>query len=237
MGLTKRKDSYYVEFRVRDDGSALKLDTYGKLKRWKVGCRNKDEAKKQEAIIKTQLMTGQIPSSSAMRSRGMTFSAWADIYLGLEQVKVLRSDQRRYSVEWLKRYFVVERGDPALHDLTTQHVRDYRAWRAERLFTPKKREVECADSAVAAMQHGVRCASIQTVNHDHAALSHMLSVAMSEEFGLIPKNVAAMVKKPNPNNERDRVATPEEWEALKHHGAPHLVRFLTIAYDLGTRRG
>ncbi len=61
MGLTKRRDSYYVEFPVLEDDGLLRLarGTAGaKLKRWKVGCRNKEEARKQEAIIKTQLLAG-----------------------------------------------------------------------------------------------------------------------------------------------------------------------------------
>jgi hypothetical protein len=40
MGLTKRKDSYYVEFPVLDDGKVLKLARGikgARLKRWKVG--------------------------------------------------------------------------------------------------------------------------------------------------------------------------------------------------------
>lgn len=60
MGLTKRKDSYYVEFRVLHDGKVISLarTCNGKLRRWKVGSRNKEEARKQEAIIKTQLLEG-----------------------------------------------------------------------------------------------------------------------------------------------------------------------------------
>lgn len=61
MGITKRKDSYYVQFPVLDDGTTLTLARGvlgAKLKRWKVGCRNKDEAVKQEGIIKTKLLEG-----------------------------------------------------------------------------------------------------------------------------------------------------------------------------------
>ena len=43
--------------------------------------------------------------------------------------------------------------------------------------------------------------------------------------------------KPNPNNERDRIATAEEWERLKAVRAPHLRRLLTVAYDVGPRKG
>ena len=37
MGLTKRKDGYYVEFRVCERDGVLKLARGGRIKRWKVG--------------------------------------------------------------------------------------------------------------------------------------------------------------------------------------------------------
>ena len=58
MGLTKRKDGWYVEFPVVDDGKVLQLasGTPGaKMKRWKTGSDNKTMAKQQEAMIKTDL--------------------------------------------------------------------------------------------------------------------------------------------------------------------------------------
>ncbi len=66
MGLTKRKDGYYVEFPVMDDGKALTLarGTPGaKIKRWKVGSNNRTQAKQQEAMIKTDLMKGLMKSN------------------------------------------------------------------------------------------------------------------------------------------------------------------------------
>lgn len=63
MGLTKRKDSYYVEFPVLDDGKVLTLArgvAGAKLRRWKVGCLNRTVAKQQEALIKTHLMKGRM---------------------------------------------------------------------------------------------------------------------------------------------------------------------------------
>ena len=43
--------------------------------------------------------------------------------------------------------------------------------------------------------------------------------------------------KPDPKNERDRIASPEEWARLTATAAPHLLRFLTIAYGVGPRKG
>jgi len=78
---------------------------------------------------------------------------------------------------------------------------------------------------------------MQTINNDHMTLTHMLNVARSPQFVLITDNPAAEVPKPNPNNERDRFATAEEWERLKAVLVPHLRRLLTVAYDVGPRNG
>jgi len=215
MGLTKRRDSYYVEFYVVDDGEAIKLATggAGQLKRWKVGSLNKTVAKQQEAVIKTRLMTGQEPSPSKQKTQSVTFRQWAKQYLELEQVKRLRSYRlRKLYVRNLVRFF----GDKPLGAITAEDVRKYREQRVG--YTGKP-------------------VSIQTINHDHMTLTHMLNVARSPQFGLITDNPAAHVPKPNPQNERDRIATADEWERLKTELAPHLRRLLTVAYDVGPRKG
>src|SRR3989442_1443017 len=98
MGLTKRKDSYYVEFQVLDDGKTLALAPSvfgGKLKRWKVGSLNRTLAKQQEALIKTELMKGIVRSDQA---RSLKFKDWGETYLELEEVKRLRSRKDRVNV-------------------------------------------------------------------------------------------------------------------------------------------
>jgi hypothetical protein len=57
MGLTKRRDGYYVQFPVRVNGSGLELASGSKvIKGWKAG-RDKQEAKNQESFWKTQLLS------------------------------------------------------------------------------------------------------------------------------------------------------------------------------------
>ena len=92
MGLTRRSDSYYVEFRVLDDGDTSRLTNagLGQLKRWKVGCLNKAAAKQQEALIKTKLLTGQMPSPKKAAIQSTTFRQWAAQYLALEHIKALK---------------------------------------------------------------------------------------------------------------------------------------------------
>jgi integrase len=227
MGLTKRlwtktKDggkrydgSYYVEFHVTDDGDKLRLGTGGSgyLKRWRVGSLNKTEAKQQESILKTKLLSGQITSPKKAKAESVTFRQWAGQYLDLEQVKKLKSYRmRRDYVRNLVNFI----GNKPLGAITPQDVRKYRNNRVG----PKGRPL-----------------AIQTINHDHTTLVHMLNVARSPQFGLINDNPATHVPKPNPQNERDRIANVEEWQRLLAASAPHLQRIMTVLYSLGPRRG
>ena len=239
MGLTKRRDSYYVEFAVLDDGEALKLARGGQLKRWKVGSLNKTVAKQQESIIKTQLLMGRISSPSKARIHLVTFRQWAKQYLDLEPVKRLRGYAiRKLYVENLVRYF----GDKPLGAVTPEDVTAYRAQRVQ------YKRVRCAHCPTIVTREACgtcgweredrgRVVSIQTINHDHMTLTHMFNVARSPQFRLVTDNPAAHVPKPNPQNERDRIATPEEWARLEQTLAPHLRRLLTVAYEVGPRKG
>ena len=65
----------------------------------------------------------------------------------------------------------------------------------------------------------------------------MFNVARSSRFKLIQDNPASHVKKPDPKNERDRIASVEEWAKLNATAAPQLLRFLAIAYAVGPRSG
>ena len=88
MGLTKRKDSYYVEFQVLDDGKTFTLARGipgAKLKRWKVSSHNKTMAKQQEALIKTDLMKGLIKSDQVQGP--MTFKALTERYLSHPDIR------------------------------------------------------------------------------------------------------------------------------------------------------
>src|SRR5262249_31790801 len=75
--------------------------------------------------------------------------------------------------------------------------------------------------------------ALATINADHACLKHMLSVA--ERRGLVASNVAKKVPLPDPQNERDRVITEDEWFRLYDAAAEHLKPILLVAYHLGPR--
>jgi len=212
LGLTKRPGSYYVEFRVIDseDGKSLVLASGvqgARNKRWKVGCLNKTTAREMEAAIKTRILLGQERSEHA---RPVLFKEWAKKYLELEEVKSLRSYVgRSHSVET---HLIPFFSGKLLGEIKPQDVEAFRAQRKKPDGTP---------------------ASVQTINHDHIALKHCLNIAIRR--GLLQNNPASKVPMPNPNNERDRVLSDEEWMKLYHTAKPHLRPVLLTAYQLGQR--
>ena len=211
MGLTKRKDSYYVEFSVLDDGEALKLASRGggKLKRWKVGSLNRTVAKQQEALIKTELMKGTINSKQA---QVVTFKQWGETYLILEEVKRLRSYEDRHEI--VQHQLIPFFGTVLLTDIRPADVEAFREQRRKRDGTQP---------------------SLQTINNDHTVLKHCLNVAIRR--GLILTNPASAVPLPDPYNERDRVLSEEEWTRLYEVAKPHVKPVLLVAYQLGQRFG
>jgi len=208
MGLTKRKDGWYIEFPVIDDGKILTLarGTPGaKVKRWRVGCRNKTIAQDQETIIKNKLLNGTLVSVRAKLAI-MTFGQWAKEYVGIEEVKCLRSYRERCQriTVVLTPFF----GKTLLEDIT---AKDVEAFRQER---GKGR-------------------AVATVNVDHNILKHMLKQAMKRD--LVMRNVAALVAAPKPKNARDRVLEPEEWDRL-YSAAPEWFKpVLLVGYHTGMR--
>lgn len=212
MGLTKRKDSYYVEFFVMDspDGKTLQLARGvpgARLKRWKVGCTNKQIAKEMEAKIKTDLLMDKVKSE---QGKPLLFSEWASKYLELEQVKRLGSYVgRSHSI---KQHLIPFLGRKLITEIKPEDIEQFRAQRKRPDGNP---------------------ASVQTVNHDHIALKHCLNIAIRR--GLLVANPASRVPMPDPNNERDRVLSSEEWDGLYRVSQPHLKPVLLVAYQLGQR--
>jgi hypothetical protein len=131
VGLTKRKDGYYVEFRVLDDGRTLSLASGvqgAKLKRWKVGCANKTIAQRHDAIIKTALLTGAMPSER-VQTTVMTLGQWAEEYKAIEEVTRLRSYKER--CQRIDKVIVsFFGGNRLLQDLTAKDVEAFRRSRA-----------------------------------------------------------------------------------------------------------
>jgi integrase len=212
MGLTKRKDSYYVEFPVLDDGKVLGLArgiAGAKLKRWKVGSLNKTVAKQQEALIKTDLMKGRITSDHA---RPILFKEWALEYIELKSVKRLKSYRDRARI--IKQQLIPCFGSTLLTEIRPRDIERYRTDRLKEDGSPP---------------------ALQTINNDHIVLKHCLNIAI--RLGLLVTNPASKVPLPNPHNERDRVLSEDEWTRLYEAAAHHLRPILLVAYHLGQRLG
>jgi integrase len=207
MGLTKRTDGWYVEFRVLDDGKTLSLASGvpgARLKRWKTGTTNRTLAKQQEALIKTELMKGIVKSATFQAPK--TFVQWAKEYIEIEEVKIL--DSYRERCQRIEKVLKPLFGQKLLQDISVKDVEEFR-------------KVRGADR------------SQSTVNLDHSILKHMLKHAMKRDY--LTRNVATLVASPKPKNARDRVLTPEEWDRL-YKVAPEWYRpVLTMGYHTGMR--
>lgn len=114
MGLTRRKDSYYVEFRVIDDGKTLRLATNmpgSRLKRWKVYCKNKERAKVEEAAIRQQLIEGVL-LLPVVQAVPVTFGEYVTGWLAAAKHTLAPKTHCNY--EQLLRLYIL----PALQDQT-----------------------------------------------------------------------------------------------------------------------
>jgi len=125
MGLTKRKDGWYVEFPVVDDGKTLTLarGTPGaRIKRWKTGASNKTVAKQQEAMIKTDLMKKLVKSE---RVQGpITFRALADTYLSSPDIR--RQVTYKWKVATVGERFVPRLGHQLIDAVSPRMVEAFR---------------------------------------------------------------------------------------------------------------
>jgi len=216
MGLTPRKDGWYVQFPVVDDGKVLMWGRGipgAKLKRWKTHTTNKTMAKQQEAMIKTDLMKGVV-KSERIQGPG-TLKALAGIYINAPEIK--RQSGYRWKAATLQKKILPFFGDKRLAVFTHRLFEDYREYRRA--------------------QPGLEGTSLKpaSVNRDLSLLKHLFSYAVRE--GWLDKNPVSRVKLDKEDNARDRVLDPEEFERLQVHSAPHLQTINLVAYQTAMRLG
>lgn len=215
MGLTKRRDSYYVEFRVVDDGQVLRLATAvagARLKRWKVGSLNKTAAKQQETLIKTDLMKGVLRSEQAPGP--VRFAVLAARYL--ERPEVTNQALYSWKQRVVRRRLVPAFGDRLIQAITPGLIEQYRAARL-------------------AEGHRGRPLKPATLNRYLALLKHMFAYAVREQW--LDRNPVSLVTFDKENNARDRVLSSDEYDRLQDVSAPHLRPINATAYYTGMRRG
>lgn len=218
MGLTKRKDSYYVEFRVYDDGKTLSLARHEhgtKLKRWKVNSLSKSLAKQQEAMIKTDLMKGLIKSSQT--TAVTTFKMLSDAYLALPRIM----EQANYARKkmWVEQRFLPLFGaNKPISEITAEIIESYYRQRRDE-------------------------ASLATANRELAAIKHIFSWAcgtarkmpLSQPY--LDKSPARSVWKEAEDNARDEILEPSQFDRLQTHSAAYLRPINLLAYATGMRWG
>ncbi len=218
MGLTRRKDSFYVEFRVIDDGKTFSLARGipgARLKRWKVNSLNKAVAKQQEALIMTDLMKGIVKSDQVQGP--MTFKALTEAYLALPRVMVQANYKRKQ--RWIELRFLPTFG-------------------ANRLITAITPE-----SIEAYYQSRCKAVALATANRELAAIKHIFSWACGTAKKLaltrpyLERNPARAVWKEAEDNVRDEILEPAQFEELQVHSAAYLAPINLVAYATGMRWG
>lgn len=134
---------------VVDTGETLQLVPFGsrsirgvKIRRWKVG-RLKEEAANQEAIIKTRLLAGEMPSKAAAeravedaQRAAMTFAQWAEQYMQIEEVRAIRTYRER--CQRIEKQLIPRFGKKFLRNITVEDVEEMR----------RERSADCALSTV-----------------------------------------------------------------------------------------
>jgi integrase len=217
MGLTKRKDGWYVEFPVTDDGKVLQLarGTPGaKLKRWKTLTDNKTLAKQQEAKIKTDLMMGKIVSE---RVKGpMTFKALTDAYLA--DPKIQRQTIYQKKENWINKRFLPTFGaSTLLTDITEDKIERY-------LENRRKDDGYQGTKAKTA-----------TVNRELAGIKHLFTWGVKKEF--LQYNPARFLRPERENNLRDEILDPGQFAKLQACSPSYLQPINYVAYITGMREG
>ena len=218
MGLTKRKDSYYVEFSVLDDGKTFTLArgvAGAKLKRWKVSSLNKTMAKQQEALLKTNLMKGLVKSDQVQGP--MTFKVLAEAYLALPRVMAQANYKRKQ--RWVELRFLPAFGaNRLITAITPESIEAY--------YQSRRNEVALA-----------------TANRELAAVKHIFSWACGTARKLpiarpyLDRNPARSVWKEMEDNVRDEILEPAQFEELQAHSAAYLRPINLVAYATGMRWG
>ncbi len=216
MGLTKRKDGWYVEFPVLDDGKVLTLarGTPGsKVKRWKTGTNNRTVAKQQEAMIKTDLMKGMIKSDQVQGA--ITFKKLSEQYLSTHVVK--NQATYKWKISTIQKKLVPFLGNKIVSSITLSMIENFRELRRQ--------------------DHGYLGTNLKpaTINRNLALLKNIFNFAVRQ--GWIEKNPVTYVKFDKENNVRDRVLEPDEFDRLQYHSAPHLLAINLLAYQTGMRLG
>lgn len=143
----------------------------------------------------------------------MTFNEFTTWYLDLSSVKKLKSSWR---IEIALRHFNEVYGDMVVSKIKSSDFEDYQA---------KRKAEGKAD---------------HTIDHEIGAVKGMMNKAFDND--MVTLQTLTTFKKPKKllkrnSNVRDKILTPDEYEALCSAAPPHLRNAIIIGYHTGMRRG
>lgn len=215
MGLTKRKDGYYVEFPIQDDGKTMRLarGVYGaKIRRWKTGTTNRTLAKQQEALIKTELLKGIVKSER--NELPLTFKSLTDRYLAEPAVQHQVIYEKKKN--WITKRFL-----PSFGSATT--INRITATDLEQYLEQRRHDRGYQGTTLKAA----------TLNRELACLKHLFSWAVRK--GFLEQNPAQDLKQEKEGNIRDEILEPDQFAHLQQCSPPYLRPINVLAYVTGMR--
>jgi len=222
MGLTKRKGKYYVEFYVWDDGKKLKLarrqDSHhgARLQRWCTGSYNKSMAKKQEDVIKVELMTEKMESKKVRRDGPLTFEKLTECYLSDPRIRRQVIYQKK--VNWINNRFRPHFGlKTAINAIAQNHIESY----LESRRTDKGYQ-------------GTNL-KVSTQNRELACLKNIFNWAIKR--GWLAHNPTQFIQQEPEDNVRDEILEPEQFTLLQELSVPWLRPINLTAYYTAMREG
>jgi integrase len=206
MGVFRKQGVYWIDYYLN-----------GHRKRERIG---PDKRLAETVLKKRKVEIAEGKFLDRQRPVTTTFDELADAYFTyvVYQQRKRSWPRDRASIRALTTYF----GGKRLAEITPALIEQYRAWRRE------------------GISRRGRPLTPASVNREMACLKRMFTVAIKGllvlEGGVSRENPAAPVSLEREHNERDRVLSDAEFQALMNAAPSHLKPILLTAYHTGMRK-